>query len=99
MLLEKTLEVSVSKFEELCKTDARMETLKAYISNEENGYIKLDTVKAIIGLPVKHEEPSVWEHEDRQYGYLEWDRYSNGHGGCSLYRVEAWMPIPNLYKG
>ena len=54
MLLEKTLEVSVSKFEELCKTDARMETLKAYISNEENGYIKLDTVKAIIGLPVKH---------------------------------------------
>ncbi len=35
MLLEKTLEVSVSKFEELCKTDARMETLKAYISNEE----------------------------------------------------------------
>lgn len=38
MLLEKTLEVSVSKFEELCKTDARMETLKAYISNEENGY-------------------------------------------------------------
>lgn len=56
MLLEKTLEVSVSKFEELCKTDARMETLKAYISNEENGYIKLDTVKAIIGLPVKHED-------------------------------------------
>ena len=36
---------------------------------------------------------------DRQYGYLEWDRYSNGHGGCSLYRVTAWMPIPNLYKG
>lgn len=36
---------------------------------------------------------------DRQYGYLEWDRYSNGHGGCSLYRVAAWMPIPNLYKG
>lgn len=29
----------------------------------------------------------------------EWDRYSNGHGGCSLYRVTAWMPIPNLYKG
>lgn len=36
---------------------------------------------------------------DRQYGYLEWDKYSNGHGGCSLYRVTAWMPIPNLYKG
>lgn len=70
MLLEKTLEVSVSKFEELCKTDARMETLKAYISNEENGYIKLDTVKAIIGLPVKHEEPSVWEHEELSFDEL-----------------------------
>ena len=65
MLLEKTLEVSVSKFEELCKTDARMETL-----NEENGYIKLDTVKAIIGLPVKHEEPSVWEHEELSFDEL-----------------------------
>ena len=61
MLLEKTVEVGVSKFEELCKADARMETLKAYISNEENGYIKLDTVKAIIGLPVKHEELSFDE--------------------------------------
>ena len=70
MLLEKTLEVSVSKFEELCKTDARMETLKAYISNEENGYIKLDTVKAIIGLPVKREEPSVWEHEELSFDEL-----------------------------
>lgn len=36
---------------------------------------------------------------DRQYGYLEWDRYSNGHGGCSLYKVTAWMPLPKLYKG
>ena len=70
MLLKKTLEVSVSKFEELCKTDARMETLKTYISNEENGYIKLDTVKAIIGLPVKHEEPSVWEHEELSFDEL-----------------------------
>lgn len=70
MLLEKTLEVSVSKFEELCKTDARMETLKAYISNEENGYIKLDIVKAIIGLPVKHKEPSVWEHEELSFDEL-----------------------------
>ena len=45
MLLEKTVEVGVSKFEELCKADARMETLKAYISNEENGYIKQPVIK------------------------------------------------------
>lgn len=30
MLLEKTVEVGVSKFEELCKADARMEALKAH---------------------------------------------------------------------
>lgn len=70
MLLERTVEVSISKFEELCRSNARMETLKAYISNEENGYIKLDTVKAIIGLPVKHEEPSVWEHEELSFDEL-----------------------------
>lgn len=28
MLLEKTVEVGVSKFEELCKADARMEALR-----------------------------------------------------------------------
>lgn len=67
---EKTLEVSVDKFIELCKTDARMEALKAYISNEENGYIKLDTVKAIIGLPAKREDPSVWEHEELPFDEL-----------------------------
>ena len=31
---EKTLEVSVDKFIELCKIDARMETLKAYLARK-----------------------------------------------------------------
>ena len=30
-------------------------------------------------------------------GYLEWGRYSGGHGGSSSYKVIAWMPIPT-YK-
>ena len=30
---------------------------------------------------------------DNNYGYLEWDKYSDGRGGCSLYKVVAWMPI------
>ena len=37
---EKTLEVSVDKFIELCKTDARMETLKAYIDVDIKKYCK-----------------------------------------------------------
>lgn len=34
---------------------------------------------------------------DKKHGYLEWDRYSDGHSGSSLYKVIAWMPIPT-YK-
>ena len=49
---EKTLEVSVDKFIELCKTDARIEILKAYIEKAEKkgGFVELDTVKLIIGV-------------------------------------------------
>lgn len=36
-------------------------------------------------------------HDERR-GYLEWDEYSDGHGGCSLYKVLAWMPLPKPYK-
>ena len=51
-MAEKTLEVSVDKFIELCKTDARMETLKAYIKKAEKkgGFVELDTAKLIIGV-------------------------------------------------
>ena len=38
---------------------------------------------------------SHWCNE--HYGYLEWDKYSDGHGGCSQYKVIAWMPI-ELYR-
>ena len=30
---------------------------------------------------------------DNHYGYLEWDKYSDGHGGSSEYKVIAWQPI------
>ena len=51
-MAEKTLEVSVDKFIELCKTDARMETLKAYIEKAEKkgGFVELNTVKLIMGV-------------------------------------------------
>lgn len=34
-----------------------------------------------------------------KHGYLEWDKYSDGRGGCSLYKVIAWQPLPEPYKG
>lgn len=30
---------------------------------------------------------------DNHYGYLEWDKYSDGRGGSSQYKVIAWQPI------
>ena len=35
---------------------------------------------------------------DNKWGYLEWEKYSDGHGGCSSYKVLAWMPA-EPYKG
>lgn len=35
---------------------------------------------------------------ENHHGYLEWDKYSDGKGGCSLYKVIAWMPLPSPYK-
>lgn len=34
---------------------------------------------------------------DNRYGYLEWDKYSDGRGGNSSYKVIAWMQLPKLY--
>lgn len=50
---EKTLEVSVAKFMELCRTDARMDALISYIESEEvaqYNYVNVKTIKAIIGM-------------------------------------------------
>lgn len=44
---------------------------------------------------IPFDDGSHWA--DSKRGYLEWDRYSDGHGGSSSYKVIAWMPIPT-YK-
>ena len=34
-----------------------------------------------------------WYWQDYKYGWLEWDKYSDNHGGCSIYKVIAWKLI------
>lgn len=34
---------------------------------------------------------------DNKYGYLECDKYSDGRGGNSSYKVIAWQPLPEAY--
>lgn len=44
---------------------------------------------------IPFDDGSHWA--DSKHGYLEWERYSDGHGWSSSYKVIAWMPIPT-YK-
>ena len=34
---------------------------------------------------------------DNNYGYLEWEKYSDGHGGSSWYRVIAWQKLDSYH--
>ena len=34
---------------------------------------------------------------DNHYGYLEWEKYSDGHGGSSWYRVAAWQKLDSYH--
>ena len=44
---------------------------------------------------IEFDDGAHWS--ESKHGYLEWDRYSDGHVGSSSYKVIAWMPIPT-YK-
>lgn len=39
----------------------------------------------------------TWHWNEKKYGYLEWDKYSDGYGGTKAYRVIAWLPLPEPY--
>ena len=65
----------------------------------------LVTLEKVYGAPetlfgianyLKFGDAGYWN--ERKYGYLEWDKYSDGHGGTKMYKVIAWMPLPEPYK-
>ena len=65
----------------------------------------LVTLEKVYGTPetlfgianyLKFGDAGYWN--EKKYGYLEWDKYSDGHGGTRMYKVIAWMPLPNPYK-
>lgn len=45
---------------------------------------------------LKFGDSGYWN--ENKYGYLEWDKHSDGHGGTKAYKVVAWMPLPEPYK-
>lgn len=56
------------------------------------------TPETLLGIAnyLKFGDAGYWN--ERKYGYLEWDKYSDGHGGTKMYKVIAWMPLPEPYK-
>nr|DAE64387.1 MAG TPA: Protein of unknown function (DUF551) [Caudoviricetes sp.] len=65
----------------------------------------LVTLEKVHGIPeklygianyLKFGNAGYWN--EKKYGYLEWDKYSDGHGGTRMYKVIAWMPLPELHK-
>lgn len=65
----------------------------------------LVTLEKVYGAPetlfgianyLKFGDAGYWN--EKKYGYLEWDKYSDGHGGTKMYKVIAWMPLPEPYK-
>lgn len=65
----------------------------------------LVTLEKVYGTPeklygiasyLKFGDAGYWN--EKKYRYLEWDKYSDGHGGTRMYKVIAWTPLPELYK-
>lgn len=68
---------------------------KEYLVTLEKVYGTLETLFGIASY-LKFGNDGYWN--EKKYGYLEWDKYSDGHGGTKMYKVIAWMPLPELYK-
>lgn len=65
----------------------------------------LVTLEKIYGTPeklygianyLKFGDAGYWN--EKKYGYLEWDKYSDGRGGTMMYKVIAWKSLPEPYK-
>lgn len=68
---------------------------KEYLVTLEKVYGTPDTFFGIANY-LKFGDAGYWN--ENKYGYLEWDKYSDGHGGTKMYKVVAWMPQPELYR-
>lgn len=68
---------------------------KEYLVTLEKVYGTPETFLGIANY-LKFGDAGCWN--ENKYGYLEWDKHSDGHGGTKMYKVVAWMQLPELYK-
>lgn len=68
---------------------------KEYLVTLEKVYGTPETFLGIANY-LKFGDAGYWN--ENKYGYLEWDKHLDGHGGTKMYKVVAWMQLPELYK-
>ena len=68
---------------------------KEYLVTLEKVYGTPDTFFGIANY-LKFGDSGYWN--EKKYGYLEWDKYSDRHAGTKMYKVVAWRPLPEPYK-
>lgn len=101
---------NISKIVELLFTDLEQDEkengwipVSEKLPEDEREY--LVTLEKVYGTPeifmgiasyLKFGNDGYWN--EKKYGYLEWDKYSDGHGGTTMYKVIAWKPLPKPYE-
>lgn len=101
---------NISKIVELLLTDLEQDEkengwipVSERVPEDEKEY--LVTLEKVHGTPeklygianyLKFGDSGYWN--EKKYGYLEWDKYSDGHGGTKMYKVVAWRLLPEPYK-
>lgn len=68
---------------------------KEYLVTLEKVYGTPETLFGIANY-LKFGDSGYWN--EKKYGYLEWDKYSDGHAGTKMYKVVAWRSLPEPYK-
>lgn len=101
---------NISKIVELLFTDLEQDekengwipVSKGLPEDEKECLVTLEKVygapETLFGIAnyLKFGDAGYWN--EKKYGYLEWDKYSDGHGGTKMYKVIAWKPLPEPYK-
>ncbi len=76
-------------------SDRLPEDEKEYLVTLEKVYGTPNTFFGIANY-LKFGDSGYWN--EKKYGYLEWDKYSDGHAGTKMYKVVAWRSLPEPYK-
>lgn len=101
-VIQDMIEQLLADLEEDEKENGWIPVSKGLPEDEKECLVTLEKVygapETLFGIAnyLKFGDAGYWN--EKKYGYLEWDKYSDGHGGTKMYKVIAWKPLPEPYK-